>query len=429
MRTNHGIALITSLIVLFAVATLGVGATFLAQMNLRIAENTRSHVVARYHAETGLDTALVLLAREFRDQRGRFPTLTELQTLFPGTADYQLASYQLFANNEATISIRGQVTARNAEHIAEARFRGVGTPTTLTTRQDPLFGVGFVSNGSITFPGNSTLDLNVWSGREISFTGGRSRLGPGFWARAAGEGTCRIGGIRCQNDAEAPNVTSPNFTALREQVIAHHMALHAVDTLPALCGTTITVNRTLRDQTNRIICLASGARLTLTGTVSNLVVLGDATNTVVLQADTVPGGSEGMGVTIVSGTVDLDDKNTTMSGQNTVIAKHRIDFDKGVLSADNRARTLLATEGDIRLNGNGGRDIFATFWAGGEFRINGTIGDFIGTVVAATSATAITGNGGVDHARLPENIENPYIPIVVREEGFTDAGIRVLSRR
>jgi hypothetical protein len=207
------------------------------------------------------------------------------------------------------------------------------------------------------------------------------------------------------------------------------MTLRGVATPAALCDTTITGNQTLSNQTNRIICLASGAQLTLTGTVSNLVVIGDATNTVVLRANTVPGGSEGMGVTLVSGTVDLTDQSTTMSGQNTIVARNNIDFRKGVLSADRTARTLLATEGDIRLNGNGGRDIFATFWAGGEFRINGTIGDFIGTVVAATSATAITGNGGVDHARLPDHLLNPFIPTIVTQQGFTDAGIQVLSRR
>lgn len=433
MRTNHGIALIASLIVLFVVATLGVGATFLAQMNLRIAENTRSQVMARYHAETGLDTALVILAREFRDRQGRFPTLTEFQALFPGTPDYELVSYQLFANDEATISIRGQVTARNAEHVAEARFRGVGTPATITREQDPRFGVGFVSNGTIFFPGNSTLDLNVWSGNEINFTGGKSSLGAGFWARTAG-GHCEIGRTPCTTGAEPPRITGPNFAALREQVIAHHMALRRAATPAALCDTTITGNQTLSNQTNRIICLASGVRLILTGTVSNLVVIGDATNTVELQASTVPGGSEGMGVTIVSGTVNLDagdqGQNTpTMSGQNTIVARNDIHFQKGVLSADRTARTLLATEGNIHLNGSGRRDIFATFWAGGQFRINGKIGDFIGTVVAATSAEAITGKGGVDRARLPQQLLNPFIPTIVTQQGFTDAGIRVLSRR
>jgi hypothetical protein len=444
MRTNQGIALITSLIVLFVVATLGVGASFLAQMNLSIAENTRTHVVARYHSETGLDTALVILAREFRNREGRFPTPTEFRALFPGTADYQLVHYELFANDQGTISIRGQVTARNAEHVAEARFRGVGTPTDITTQQDPRFGVGFVSNGSITFPGNSALELNLWSGNEIDFTGGKSSLGAGFWARTSG-GHCEIGKIPCTTGADPPRVTGPNFAALREQVIAHYMALRGVATEEALYNETITQSQTLHNQTNRIIRLGSGVQLTLTGAVSNLVIIGDETNTVRLDADvnvrreeqgrgrdkkTVESCTdELMGVTIVSGTVNLESNSTAMCGQNTIIARNDIEFNKGVLSLDSNARTLLATEGNIRLNGNGGRDIFATFWAGGEFRVNGTIGDFIGTVVAATSATAITGKGGVDRARLPDHLLNPFIPTIVTRQGFTDAGIQVLSRR
>jgi hypothetical protein len=427
-----------SLVVLFVVAMIGLGATFLTDMNLKIAENGRTNAIARYNAEAGLDTALVVLAKAYRDQEGHFPaTKAELEAILPETNLYQLHAYELFSSDEGRVSVRGVLPNRNAEHLVEARFRGVAGPTELVTQtvteMNPLFGVGFVANGTITFPGNSTLDLNVWSGNEIWFPGGRSHLGAGFWARAAGGGDCRIGRLRCQNDAESPNVTGPSFAALRTQIIEHAMERAGVSTMSALCSTNVAGSQSLNNQTNRVICLNSGATLTLTGTVSNLVVIGDHTTTVRLSANTVPGGDEGLGVTIVSRTVDLTDRNTTMQGQNTVVAMHDIEFNKGVTSVDNTARTLIATEGSILLNGNGGRDIYATFWAGGSFRINGTIGNFIGSVVADTEAQAITGNGGVSYARLPERIINPFIPTITITESagvsYEDAGIRVLSRR
>ena len=60
-----GIVLVTSLFVLVALVGLSVGAFFLTNMNLRIAENTRAATIAQYNAHEGLDVALLILGREF----------------------------------------------------------------------------------------------------------------------------------------------------------------------------------------------------------------------------------------------------------------------------------------------------------------------------------------------------------------------------
>ncbi len=447
MRMNRGIALIASLVILAVVAMVGVGAFFMSNMDLKIAGNARSHVLARYNAESGLDTALVIAAREFRDSSGVLPTAAEFAAIFPSSADgtsavqFELVpgGYRTFAADEASVSVRG-FGPNGAQYVAEARFRGVGTPVDVTTTTNPLFGIGFVTNGGVEFPGNSTLDLNVWAGTAIKFPGGKSRLGSGFWARTAGPvGTqCDIGKTRCQTEAAYPNVTPPNFDAQRLQVIAKYRELTDPDDLVAdradladVCTEFITSNTSRGNFSSKILCLAPGVSLTLTGNIKDVVVIGDASNTVKLSANTASllADGTGLGATIVAGTVNLSDKNTTMAGENTVIAKADIEFNKGVTSVDTSARTLISTEGDVLLNGNGGRDIYATFWTGGTYRINGTQGDFIGSVVAASGTIAITGNGGVDHARLPEHLLNPFIPTVTTGRTFTDAGILVLSRR
>lgn len=448
MKSRRGIALLASLIILAVVAMVGVGAYFMSGMNLRIAGNTRSHVVARYNAETGVDTALVIAARAFRDNNGVFPTPTEFADMFPQNATgggdlvFQLEpnGFKVFGDDEASVSVRG-LGPNGARYVAEARFRGVGTPVEVNTTTNPLFGVGFVTNGGVEFPGNSTLDLNVWAGTSIKFPGGQSRLGKGYWARTAGPtGTeCTIGKTRCETNAEHPNVTAPDFTAQRQEVIATYRELHdPSDDVPDahdlsdICTERITSSNTSRaNLTSAIVCLGPGVTLTLTGSVKNVVIIGDVSNTVRLLANTssLSADGTGLGVTIVAGTVDLSDKNSTMSGENTIIAKSDITFNKGVTSVDENARTLISTEGDILLNGNGGRDIYATFWTGGTYRINGTQGDFVGSVVSASGTIAITGNGGVDHARLPDHLINPFVPTVTTSESFTDAGILVLSRR
>jgi len=442
MRSRRGIALVASLAVLAVVAMVGVGSYFLANVNLRIASNTRSHVIARYNAESGLDHALIIAAREFRNSNGVLPAEDQFSTFFSGVPQVlgaQVVGYERYSDTEATVQVRG-FGPNGAEYVAEARFKGVATPSEVVTSNNPLFGVGFVTNGTVKFPGNSTLDLNIWAGDSIDFPGGKSQLGSGFWARSAGGdgATCQIGKTRCQTDYDPPNVTAPDFTALRAEIITRYRALLDPDDLVAdmpdlsdLCTMRISGSTSRANLTSAIVCLEPGAQLTLIGKVSNVVVIGDVSTTVLLKADTAPLDAEGkgLGVTIVSGKVDLSDKNTTMQGENTIVAKADIEFNKGVLSVDDSARTLIATEGNVLLNGNGGRDIYASFWTGGTYRINGTQGDFVGTVVAASGSIAITGKGGVDHARLPDSQLNPFIPTVTTVVSYGDAGILVLSRR
>src|SRR5690606_3354992 len=110
MRSRRGIALVASLAVLAVVAMVGVGSYFLANVNLRIASNTRSHVIARYNAESGLDHALIIAAREFRNSNGVLPAEDQFTTFFSGVPQVlgaQVVGYERYSDTEATVQVRG----------------------------------------------------------------------------------------------------------------------------------------------------------------------------------------------------------------------------------------------------------------------------------------------------------------------------------
>src|SRR5690554_6151811 len=93
---QQGFVLITSLLVLVVLSAIGAGAFFLTNMNLKIAENTRSATVAQYNAHEGLDVALLILAREFYLRGdGSWPSLSELQARTPPDAEYEFLALSL----------------------------------------------------------------------------------------------------------------------------------------------------------------------------------------------------------------------------------------------------------------------------------------------------------------------------------------------
>ena len=96
-RTREsGFVLITSLLVLVLLAGFGAGAFFLTNMNLRIAENTRTSAIAHYNAHEGLDVALLILAKEYYERGdGTWPTFEELVARTPPGAEYEFIGFEL----------------------------------------------------------------------------------------------------------------------------------------------------------------------------------------------------------------------------------------------------------------------------------------------------------------------------------------------
>src|SRR5690554_2391877 len=100
MKRQEGFALIASLLVLLVLAIMGLGSIFLTQINLRIAENSRTGAIARFNAEAGLDSAFVVLAGAFRESTSVPSDIDEFRTLFP---DFEGGSFAFANSNGYTV--------------------------------------------------------------------------------------------------------------------------------------------------------------------------------------------------------------------------------------------------------------------------------------------------------------------------------------
>lgn len=152
MRDNKGIALIASLLIMAAIMALGLGSMFLAQMNLKIAENTRSNAVARYHAEAGLDTAVALLKRRY-EVYNAFPTTFTLPVTAGQTYEMLAGTegYRYDNPSQVRVRVRGS-TPNNARYVTEAL---ITTSTTL----NPAFTKGLTSQGNIRVTGGGSAEF------------------------------------------------------------------------------------------------------------------------------------------------------------------------------------------------------------------------------------------------------------------------------
>lgn len=423
MKRQEGFALIASLLVLLVLAIMGLGSIFLTQINLRIAENSRTGAIARFNAEAGLDSAFVVLAGAFRESTSVPSDIDEFRTLFP---DFEGGSFAFANSNGYTVFPDGTVRLRivgygpnNAQYEAEALVEPQLQPVPGTTDRT-IFGEGFVSKTGITLNGNGTYDINFWSGGNIDIHPGK--LMAGRVARAAGT-TCRTGGQgTCYTDQPEPDVPMPVFSTLRDEMIAK-----AERDFPGFSMATCEYRTGSFTGSNRVICVPPGGSLTITGNVSNLIVIGDNSTTITIDA--VTGSTtddEVPGLTVASDRIQFGG-NAAFYGTNTIAARADINFGKNVISHDEVARTFIVTEGNFVLNGTGASDMFASFWVGGRFEVNGTPNRFRGTVVA--NSTIIRNGGGSFHTISdPNGLDNEFIPDDPIAE-FTGAGLRILSRR
>lgn len=424
VKSQKGFALVASLVMLVVLSAMGLGAMFLTHMNLRITENSRTGTMARYNAEAGLDTAFVLLSNAFMQDLELPASRAEFLTTFPyfNSSQYQLTNdgYTVFADGSVRLRVIGY-GPNNARHTAEAlvqpQVEPVESPGGYT-----LFGEGFVAKDSITLNGNGSYDINFWSGGNISIHPGT--LVGGRTASAAGN-QCKMGKDSegtCSTHQPPPNVELPSFDGLRNQIIAS-----VTEDNPSFSLANCDYRTGYYSGSNAVICVPAGGSLTITGNVTNLVVIGDATTTVNIDART-GSTSEPLvrGIIVVSRTLSFG-SNAVFYGENTLVAKNDLSFGKNVISQDGTARTFIVTEGNFTLNGTGATSMYASFWVGGKFEINGTPNEFRGTVVA--NETIIRNGGGSFHTiSTPVALDNDFIPTDPNPV-YIAAGIKVLSRR
>lgn len=430
MQRHHGFALVTSLLVMLVIAALGVGAVFLSNMNLRIAENTRTQAIARFNAESGMDQMYTILAASVLDEasavlpanEGAVRTLMQSWDIIQG---WDLVSYERHAGSgtngadRAEIRVRG-TAPRNARHEVNAVVEAVATPTS-TGDGYSIFGEGIVTLSNIDLAGAGTFDIPFHAGGTIDLRA--ATVVPGNSMVFAGA-SCRWGAPpRSCTAGSPPEVDAPDFDELRDAVIAAQDPLAYATCEATPRSGTVTIN----GESNTIVCLAPGATANVIGNVNNLTIVGDDTTSVNIDARTGdPTDDEVRGLTVVSRTITFG-SSAAFHGENTIIARDDITFGKNVVSNDGTARTFIVTEGDFELQGTGASNIFASFWVGGSFAWRGTPNTFRGTIVAVGDIFG-AGCGAFCTIRPPDDLVNQFVP----EGDGDDAGgwgIWVLSRR
>lgn len=447
MQRRAGFALTTSLLVMLVIAALGVGAVFLSNMNLRIAENTRTQAIARYNAESGMDQMYTILAASVLDEASAVlpQTQAEVETLMSAwdvIEGWQLVRYRHSAGtgtngaDQAEIRVRG-IAPRNAQHVVDAFVEAVATPTT-TGDGYSIFGEGIVSLQNIDLAGSGTFDIPFHAGgnidlRAATVVGGNSMIFAGS--------SCRWGAPpRSCTAGSPPEVEAPDFDVLRQAVLASQEDAASIAACTASAGydlfdptvarppvTSPTVNVTINSESNSLVCLPPGATATVIGNVSNVTIIGDDTTTVHLDARTGdPSNDEVRGVTVVSRTVTFGG-GAAFHGENTIIAMDDITFGKNVVSNDGTARTFIVTEGNFELQGTGASSIYASFWVGGTFAWRGTPNTFRGTIVSVGDIFG-AGCGAFCNIQPPRDLVNEFVPD--GDAGSSGGwGIWVLSRR
>lgn len=168
MKKQDGIALIATLLIMAAIMALGVGTMFLSTMNLKIAENSRTHAVARYNAEAGLEAAVVKLKQDYTTNR-KFPDTLTLPSSPSSDVTYQLGTngYQVYlAGTQARVVVVG--TGPNSARYQTEALMTVGNSV------NPAFLIGLTSEGGIRITGGGSsefINAGVHSNTEVSLTG------------------------------------------------------------------------------------------------------------------------------------------------------------------------------------------------------------------------------------------------------------------
>jgi len=173
MKKQNGVALIATLLIMAAIMALGVGTLFLSNMNLRIAENSYTHAIARYNAEAGLEVAVAKLKQDYQAATpNQLPaSLTLPSSPDSSTVTYEQVSYTPYTTGGLRTQARVVIVGtgpNNARYQTEALVGAVASAL-----DTPPFLGGLVSEDVVDANGGPTLknaQLHGNGGYELSGT-------------------------------------------------------------------------------------------------------------------------------------------------------------------------------------------------------------------------------------------------------------------
>lgn len=420
MKKQDGIALIATLLIMAAIMALGVGSLFLSNMNLRIAENSRTNAIARYNAEAGMEVALVQLKQEYATNKTLPATLT-LPAAPESTVRYSLNPYQGYvratSGTTAEVRILGEVlNSDTAKYVAEA-FVVVGAAPT------KLFGIATegvidISSGTSIYTdagvhgnagvalGNS--DFYACLSRDASgvCTTTKELHASDIPVSTSNNAPCSVKGesySACDRNYQ-PVTVNPDYLTKRDRAI---QASNVQNAVPPRTGTLSSANGIYCDKIvnatsavtissidltpGKVICVEGNGNVTLgSALLSGVTVIADGNISVV-------GAPE-----LSNNTKLISKAGTVFLGKPSSIMNSHI-FSQGSLDYNGPTNTFggvstIATAGNINIGGsssiatdaNSNKGIGVAMIAGGNVDVNGNSQWFAGIVAGGY----VEANGG-----------------------------------
>lgn len=204
-KHDHGIAIVSVLMILAAVMLMGIAGMFLTQMNLNISRNVQTSSQASSNAASGMSGAFAAL-QAYYDANGALPSSLTLPTIAGQGYDpsFSLQSYKV-SGQTAYVSILGTAGAK-AEYQSEALIRFVassGLPS--------YFAYGLASEGTVTASGNAAyVNAGVHGNKGFTISGNQYFY---VCTKRDADGTCKTE-VRVDSDA-VPVSASPGATTCK----------------------------------------------------------------------------------------------------------------------------------------------------------------------------------------------------------------------
>jgi hypothetical protein len=470
MRSSAGIAIISTIFIMVAVLALGIGALYLTNIDLRIAENVQSNAVAKQNAQIALEASLIALRETIKaEDAAEFPETFTAPTLtlvgdLPVTVGNPV--YTRLSPTQATLRVEG-IGPGQASYLAEAALALMPAETVAAS------GVGLVSQAAIAihdWTNTRIIDAQLHGDAGFSLTSPNLSRVQRCTARAL-SGSCAafefvdmsldedgdgvpdnlplsaaagLASYLCQPAADGRFCRAGRPTRLTDAAVI--TAFSAADLLETErnrhgCDVTLSSVPTMQNSaevvaagfvTGRTVCLTGGmlafpSDITLTN-VRIISRSGDirfadratlANVTLIAEAGTVSLGSATLNSSFIYSHEDLSvASGVRISGRSTLVSAGALSF-AGVTEASGAAEAArvdiyLYADGAITYRSN--TPTFARFFAGGAFTVNSN-SCIIGSVEAR----------GAIHAPSGVCIDAGLSPRAAREQ--VGGRVRVLSRR
>lgn len=407
-----------------AIMALGAGSLFLTTMNLRVAENSRTHAVARNNAEAGMEVATIKLRQEYAAATPRqFPASLTLPTSSGVT--YQLSSYTPYTSsgqrNQARVIIVG-TGPNNARYQTEALFGAASSSSSSSAA--PNFPRGLISEGVVTAQGDHELyNAKIHGNKGFDLNGN----GKGYYrctgtpevcantGDATGDfisagiktigdvwnHTCRAKKSLCAGNPAQPKSTylkekvtigTPPYVARRNAVFGTTSLTTTTETSPAVCNTSNTVSSLGNSYSaGSTVCVNGNVNITNDRTYSNVRII--VKGTVTLRANVTLNNTNilSTGALLIEGNANMNTSrlysdtdvtvngNVPYTGASTIAAgrdmtlkgniEHTVSNDIGMgLMA---FRNFTAT-GNMKGSGSGSaKFVNVIVWAGGTASVSG----------------------------------------------------------